>query len=72
MVHYKEISNVEGVEKKKKNNQTNIYIRLHLRCLFVMSNLSKVLYTYINKINLLPQYVHTDRMLYCSSLSNLK
>ena len=63
---YKEISNVRGVERNKK--YSNKYIRLHLRSLFVMSEVSKVLYTYMNRMKPLTQYVHTV----ASSLSNLK
>ena len=50
----------------KKNS--NKYKRLHLRSLFVMS---KVLYTHINRMKPLPQYVHTDTAV-DSSLSNSK
>ena len=57
---------VEGVERNKII--INEYLRLHLRLLFVMSEVSKVLYTYINRMKPLPQYVHTV----ASSLSNLK
>ena len=42
------------------------YIKLHLRCLFLMLKVSKVLYTYINRMKPLPHYVHTDKVLYCS------
>ena len=42
MTHYKAISNVRGVKRNKK--YSNKYIRLHLRSLFVMSKVSKVLY----------------------------
>ena len=56
------------VLKEIKNN-LNQYIRLHLRSLFVMSEVSKVLYTYINRIKPLPKYVHTDNAV-ASSLSN--
>ena len=57
---------VKGVERNKII--INQYIRLHLRCLFVMSEVSKALYIYINRKKPLPQYVHTV----ASSLSNLK
>ena len=57
---------VEGVERNKII--INQYIRLHLRYLFVMSQVSKALYTYINRMRSLPQYVHTV----ASSLSNSK
>ena len=46
----------------------NQYIRLHLRHLFVMSEVLKALYTYINRMKPLPQYVHTV----ASSISNSK
>ena len=55
-------------EIKKKSNQ---YIRLHLKSLFVMLKVLKVLYTYINRMKSLPQYVHTDTVV-ASSLSNSK
>ena len=55
---------LEGVERNKII--INQYIRLHLRCLFVMSEVLKALYTYMNRIK--PQYVHTV----ASSLSNSK
>ena len=45
------------VPKEIKNN-LNQYIRLHLRSLFVMSEVSKVLYTYINEATA-PFNVHT-------------
>ena len=64
----KEISNVGGVERNRKIYQ---YIRLHLRSLFVMSKMLKVLYTYINRMEPLPQYVYIDTAV-ASSLSNLK
>ena len=48
---------VEGVERNKVI--INEYLRLHLRLLFVMSEVSKALYTYINRMKPLPQYVHT-------------
>ena len=57
---------VEGVERNKII--INQYIRLHLRHLFVMLEMSKALYTYINRMKPLPQYVHTV----ASSLSNSK
>ena len=38
----------------------NEYLKLHLRLLFVMSEVSKALYTYMNRMKPLPQYVHTD------------
>ena len=47
MIHYKEISNVKAVERNKKIFK-EIYIRLHLRSLFVMLKVFGVLYTYIN------------------------
>ena len=60
---------VEGVERNKII--INKYLRLHLRLLFVMSEVSKALYTYMNRMKPLPQYVHTDTVV-ASSLSNLK
>ena len=69
MIHYKEISNVIGVRRNKKYSSK--YIRLQLRSLFVMSKVSKVLYTHINTMKPLPQYVHTDTAV-ASSLSNSK
>ena len=57
---------VEGVERNKII--INQYIRLHLRRLSVMSEVSKALYTYINRMKPLPQYVHAV----ASSLSNSK
>ena len=57
---------VKGVERNKII--INQYIRLYLRCLFVMLEVSKALYTYINRMKPLPQYVHAV----ASSLSNSK
>ena len=57
---------VKGVERNKII--INQYIRLHLRSLFVMPEVSKALYTYMNRMKPLPQYVHTVVL----SLSNLK
>ena len=37
------------VSKEIKNN-SNQFIRLHLKSLFVMSDVSKALYTYINRM----------------------
>ena len=43
---------VEGVERNKIiNTVINEYLRLHLRLLFVMSEVSKALYTYMNRMN---------------------
>ena len=58
------------VSKEIKNN-SNQYIRLHLRSLFVMLVVLKALYTYINRMKQLPQYVNTDTAV-ASSLSNSK
>ena len=58
------------VLKEIKNN-SNQYKSLHLRSLFVMSEVSKALYTYINRMKPLPQYLHTDTAA-ASSLSNSK
>ena len=55
-------------EIKKYSNQ---YIRLHLRSLFAMSKVLKFVYTYINRMKPLPQYVHTNTAV-ASSLFNLK
>ena len=55
--------------QKKFKKYSNKYIRLHLRSLFVML---KVLYTYINRMKPLPQYVHTESTAVASSLYNLK
>ena len=63
MIHYKKYPMLK-VSKKNSNK----YIRLHLRSLFVMS---KVLYAHINRMKPLPQYVHTDTAV-DSSLSNSK
>ena len=60
---------VEGVKRNKII--INEYLRLHLRLSFVMSEVSKALYTYMNRMKLLSQYVHTDTAV-ASSLSNLK
>ena len=60
---------VKGVKRSKII--INEYLRLHLRLLFVMLEVSKALYTYMNRMKLLPQYVHTDTTV-ASSLSNLK
>ena len=56
---------------KEIEKYSNQYIRLHLRSLFVMSKMLKVLYTYINRMKPLPQYVHIDTAM-ASSLSNSK
>ena len=53
---------------KRNKTITNKYLRLHLRLLFVMLEVLKALYTYINRMKPLPQYVHTV----ASSLSNSK
>ena len=60
---------VKGVERNKII--INEYLRLHLRLSFVMSEVSKALYTYMNRMKPLPQYVHTDTAV-PSSLSNSK
>ena len=60
---------VEGVERNKII--INEYLRLHMRLSFVMSEMSKALYTYMNRMKPLPQYVHTDTAV-VSSLSNSK
>ena len=60
---------VEGVKRNKII--INEYLRLHLRLLFVMLEVLKALYTYMNRMMPLPQYVHTDTTV-ASSLSNLK
>ena len=60
---------VEGVERNKII--INEYLRLLLRLFFVMLEVSKALYTYMNRMKLLPQYVHTDTAV-ASSLSNSK
>ena len=60
---------VEAVERNKII--INEYLRLHLRLLFVMSEVSKGLYIYIDTMKPLPQYVHTDTVA-ASSLSNSK
>ena len=57
---------VSGVERNKII--INEYSRLHLRLLFVMWEVSKTLYTYMNRMKPLPQYVHTV----ASSPSNSK
>ena len=59
-------TNVEGVKRNKII--INEYLKLHLRLLFVMLEMSKALYTYINRMKPLQQYVHTV----ASSLSNSK
>ena len=42
---------VEGVERNKIiNTVINEYLRLHLRLLFVMSEVLKALYTYMNRM----------------------
>ena len=42
---------VEGVERNKIiNTVINKYLRLHLRLLFVMSEVLKALYTYMNRM----------------------
>ena len=60
---------VEGVKRNKII--INKYLRSHLRLLFVMSEVSKALYTYMNTMKPLPQYVHIVTAV-ASSLSNLK
>ena len=60
---------VEGVERNKII--INEYLRLHLRLLFVMLQVLKALYTYMNRMKPLPQYVHTGAAV-ASSLSNSK
>ena len=60
---------VEGVERNKII--INEYLRLHLRLLFVMLEVSKSLYTYMNRMKPLPQYVYTDTAV-ASSLCNSK
>ena len=45
---------VKGVERNKIISTVfNEYLRLHLRLLFVMSEVSKALYTYMNRMKLL-------------------
>ena len=58
---------VKGVERNKII--INKYLRLHLRLLFVTSEVLKALYTYMNRMK--PQYVHTDTAV-ASSLCNSK
>ena len=60
---------VEGVKRNKII--INEYLKLHLRLLFVMSKVSKALYTYMNRMEPLPQYVPMDTAV-VSSLSNSK
>ena len=60
---------VKGVKRNKII--INKYFSLHLRLLFVMSEVPKALYTYMNRMKPLPQYVHTDTAV-ASSLSNLQ
>ena len=60
---------VQGVKRNKII--INEYLRLHLRLLFVMLEVSKALYTYMNRMKPLSQYVHTDTAV-ASSLSNSK
>ena len=60
---------VEGVERNKII--INEYLTLYLRLLFVISEMPKALYTYMNRMKPLPQYVHTDTVV-ASSLSNSK
>ena len=60
---------VEGVERNKII--INEYLRLHLRLVFVMSEVFRALYTYMNRMKPLPQYIHTDTAA-ASSLSNSK
>ena len=52
---------VEGVERNKII--INKYLKLHLRLLFVMSEVLKAPYTYMNRMKPLPQYVQHR---YCS------
>ena len=59
---------VEGVKRNKI--VMNEYLRLHLRLLFDMSEVLKALYTYMNRMKPLQEYVHTDTAV-ASSLSNL-
>ena len=60
---------VKGIEINKII--INKYLRLHLRLLFLMLEVSKALYTYMNRMKPLPQHVHTDTAV-ASSLSNSK
>ena len=60
---------VKGVKRNKII--INEYLRLHLRLLFVMLEVWKALYTYMNRMKPLPQYVYTDTVV-ASSLSNSK
>ena len=71
---------LQGSTNTKKIKETKIlrnkiiineYLSLHLRLLFVMSEVLKALYTYMNRMKPLPHYVHTDTAV-ASSLSNLK
>ena len=66
----KQVLQHPGYVKGVKRNKIIItqYIWLHLRSLFVMLEVSKALYTYMNRMKPLPQYVHTV----ASSLSYLK
>ena len=63
MVHYKEISNIEGVERNKKIVKQ---ICVTFKSLFVTSKVSKILYISIDGMKPLPQYVLTDKVMYCS------
>ena len=52
---------VPEVSKEIKNN-LNLYIRLHLRSMFVMSEVLKVLYTYINRMKPLHPLMYTQQI----------
>ena len=60
---------VKGVKRNKII--IDEYLRLYLRLLFVISEVVKALYTYMNRMKPLPQNVHTDTTV-ASSLSNSK
>ena len=68
---------VEGVERNKIiNTVINEYLRLHLRLLFVMSEVSKALYTQMNRmkpqiLQWLPYYLIRSRS-HCNSNFNSK
>ena len=49
------------VLKEIKNN-LNHYIKLHLRSLFVISEVLKVLYTYINRMKILHPLMYTQQI----------
>ena len=65
------IYNTMSKVSKELRNNSNQYLRLHLRLLFVMSEVSKALYTYMNRMKPPPQYVHTVTAV-ASLLSNSK